>query len=361
MKGMNIKKYLFIIAICAVIALIVYSSGTNKSSTNAAYRTEVNGSDGARVAKWDINSLDKDGKEMTLSADVQNIESGSGNWFLEIQNLSEVVAKYGSNSKIQLKLGSEIFGLNDYFHSGSHNWNFIKKGGSYQVNPIKFVVTLYDCPLSDILSYTAGGVTYTIDQYLKLDEAVKLTCTEKVEVPSTVTKAVAFDTSTSTIQLKYDEGYMIQEFELGTLLAAFSNFGMDSNNKKCIRIEWSISGSAGGTNETTKQFEIYNSDGTLKETVDLFDYQKYISSLKGEPSYQILDNGVYLTKKHSQVKQNDTYRTWLLANGTAFEKKTYAMYESFNTANQEYMKTLGYLECGLTASIIFDLKVEQVD
>ena len=90
MKGMNIKKYLFIIAICAVIALIVYSSGGNKSTTNAAYRTEVNGSDSARVAKWDINSLDKDGEEMSLSADVQNIETGSGNWFLEIENLSNL-------------------------------------------------------------------------------------------------------------------------------------------------------------------------------------------------------------------------------------------------------------------------------
>lgn len=360
MKGMNIKKYLFIIAVCAVIALIAYSSGTNKSSTNAAYRTEVNGSDSARVAKWKINSLDKNGQAMSLSADVQNIESGSGNWFLEIQNLSEVVAKYGSNSKIKLKLGSEIFGLNDYFHTGNHNWNFIKKGGSYQVNPIKFVVTLYDCPLNQILSYTtSGGLTYSIEDYLKLDEAVKLTCTEKVDVPSTVTKAVAFDTSLSTIQLVYEDGYMIQEFELGTLLAAFSNFGMDSNNKKCIRIEWSISGSAGGTNETTKQFEIYNADGTVKETVDLFDYQKYMSSLKGEPSYNILRDGEYLTVRHSKLTSSD--KTWLTASGTAFEKKTYTMYESFNAANAEYLKTLGYLECGLTASIIFDLKVEQVD
>lgn len=360
MKGMNIKKYLFIIAICAVIALIVYSSGGNKSTTNAAYRTEVNGTDSARVAKWDINSLDKDGEEMSLSADVQNIESGSGNWFLEIANLSEVVAKYGSNSKIQLKLGSEIFSLNDYFQSGKHNWNFIKKGGSYQINPIKFVVTLYDCPLTDILSYTtSGGLTYTIDQYLKLDDAVKLTCTEKVVVPSTVTRAVALDTSTSTIELEYEDGYMIQEFELGTLLASFSNFGMDSNNKKCIRIEWSISGSAGGTSETTKQFEIYNADGSVKDTVDLFDYQKYISSLKGEPSYNILRDTEYLTIRHGKLTAND--KTWLNSYGTVFEKKTYAMFESFNTANNEYLKTLGYLECGLTASIIFDLKVEQVD
>lgn len=359
MKGMNIKKYLLIIAVCAIIAIIVYSSGTNKSSTNAAYRTEVNGTDGARVAKWDINNLDKDGEKMTLSADVQNIESGSGNWFLEIQNLSEVTAKYGSDSKIKLKLDSEIFVLNDYFGSGTHNWNFIIKGGSAQINPIKFVVTLYDCPLSDILKYSSTSGTYTIDQYKELDEAVKLTCTEVVTVADSIKKAVALDTSSTAIQLKLDEGSLVQEFDLGTLLDAFSNFGMDSNNKKCIRIEWSISGSAGGTNETTKQFDIFDEDGNKIDTVDLFDYQKYISSLKGEPSYNVLRGSDYLSLRHSELSDFD--KTWLKNNGTAYEKNTFNMYESFITANNEYMKTLGYLECGLTASIIFDLKVEQVD
>ena len=134
MKIFNIKKYLFIIAVCAVIAILVYSSETNQSRTNAAYRTEMNGTDSARVAKWDINSLDKDGEEMSLSADVQNIESGSGNWFLEIENLSEVSAKLNGSSTIGLRLDSEIFGLKSY---GNDNpWNFIEG----ESNPIKFVV-----------------------------------------------------------------------------------------------------------------------------------------------------------------------------------------------------------------------------
>lgn len=360
MKGMNIKKYLFVIALCVVVAIIAYGSGSNVSTTSAAYRTEMNGDDEARVAKWKINSLDKEGQAMTLSADVQNIESGSGNWFLEIQNLSEVVAQYGNNSKIQLKLASEIFVLNNYFHSGTHGWDFILRSGVPQSNPIKFVVTLYDCPLNEIVYYTSSqGGPYTLDEYLKLDAAKKLTCTEVVSVDSSIKQAVALDTSKSTIALKYENECLVQEFELGTLLAGFSDFGIESNNKKCIRIEWSISGSAGNGNENTKQFDIYDKDGNVLETVDLFDYQKYISSLKGEPSYTVLRGSDLISVRHSKMLPNDI--TWLKNNGTAFEKKTYDMYESFQIANKEYLKTLGYLECGLTASIIFDLKVEQVD
>ena len=373
MKGMNIKKYLFIIAICAVIALIVYSSGTNKSSTNAAYRTEVNGSDGARVAKWDINSLDKDGAEMSLSADVQNIEKGSGNWFLEIENLSEVTAKYGAGTKIGLRLDSDVFGLKSF---GNDNpWNFIETSGVRQNNPIKFVVYFYDCPLSDVLSYTItqGGVPYnkTIAEYLAMSESEKAQCVETI---SSVEGVKVLDTSAAgTIQLDHTtvtEGgivtnYLYQEFDLSTLLSTISNFGIDSNTKKCIRIYWEIDESVGSISGTTDKFNVYNmTDGSVSKELDLFDYQKYISSLKGEPSYELDSVDGKITVRHSRLSQDQIDDLSVKGDKTGFElyqHLTYVEYEKFNQKQKEYLQQLGYLECGLSCSIIFSVKVEQVD
>ncbi len=373
MKGMNIKKYLFIIAICAVIALIVYSSGGNQSTTNAAYRTEMNGSDSARVAKWDINSLDKDGEEMSLSADVQNIEKGSGNWFIEIENLSEVAAKLGSSSTIGIRLDSEIFGLKTY---GNDNpWNFIEG----ETNPIKFVVYIYDCPVSEVLSYNMkqGGTTINISyaEYLALSEAERKACTEVVD--ETVENVVVFDTSSTTKPMALDhvkivssgniENYLYQEFNLNSISL---NFGIDNNTKKCIRIYWQIDDSIGSTTGTSDKFTIYDktTGSVLTDNVDLFAYQKYISSLKGEPSYELTVGDELVTIRHERL--NDDQEEFLAnpkigstdkTGKELYQHLTYLMYENFKTKQAEYLQTLGYMECGLTCSIVFNLKIEQVD
>ena len=44
-----------------------------------------------------------------------------------------------------------------------------------------------------------------------------------------------------------------------------------------------------------------------------------------------------------------------------YQHLTYLMYENFKTKQAEYLQTLGYMECGLTCSIVFNLKIEQVD
>lgn len=383
MKIFNIKKYLFIIAVCAVIAILVYSSETNQSRTNAAYRTEMNGTDSARVAKWDINSLDKDGEEMSLSADVQNIESGSGNWFLEIENLSEVSAKLNGSSTIGLRLDSEIFGLKSY---GNDNpWNFIEG----ESNPIKFVVYIYDCPLSSILSYNMkqGGSTINITyaEYLALSEAERKACKEVVD--ETVDSVIVFDTSSATNPIALDhvseayidhiENYLYQEFNLSSILL---NFGINENNKKCIRIYWQIDDSIGSTTGTSDKFTIYDEEtgDVLKDNVDLFDYQKYISGLKGEPSYDLMVGDEIQTIRHERL--NSDQEEYLLreyyeddpatlvdestikkTGKDLYQRLTYIMYENFKTKQKEYLQTLGYMECGLTCSIVFNLKIEQVD
>ena len=383
MKGMNIKKYLLIVAICAVIALIVYSSGGNRSTTNAAYRTEINGSDGARVAKWDINSLDKDGEEMSLSADVQNIESGSGNWFIEIENLSEVAAKLGSSSTIGIRLDSEIFSLKTY---GNDNpWNFIEG----ETNPIKFVVYIYDCPVSELLSYNMkqGGTTVNIsyEQYLELSENERKACTEVID--ETVDNIVIFDTSSTTKPMALDhikiassdkvENYLYQEFSLSGVTL---NFGINNNTKKSLRIFWQIDDSIGSTTGTSDKFTIYDKEtgAVVKDNVDLFAYQKYISGLKGEPSYDLMVGDEIVTIRHERL--SGVQQTYLESEyyeddedtpideskikktgKELYQHLTYLMYENFKTKQKEYLQTLGYMECGLTCSIVFNLKIEQVD
>lgn len=383
MKGFNIKKYFLIIAVCAIIAIIVYSSGTNQSSTNAAYRTEVNGTDGARVAKWDINSLDKDGEEMSLSADVQNIETGSGNWFLEIENLSEVAAKLNSTSTIGIRLDSEIFGLKTY---GNDNpWNFIQG----ETNPIKFVVYIYDCPLSSLLSYNMkqGGTTINISyaEYLALSEAERKACTEVVD--ESVDSVVVFDTSSTTKPMALDhvkeaymdhvENYLYQEFVLSSVSL---NFGINENTKKCVRIFWQIDDSIGSTTGTSDKFTIYDEEtgAVVQENVDLFDYQKYISGLKGEPSYDLMVGDEMQTIRHERLsgdqetylkseyyeddKTTPTDESQIKKTGKdLYQHLTYLMYENFKTKHNEYLQTLGYMECGLTCSIVFNFKIEQVD
>ena len=375
MKGMNIKKYLLIVAICAVIAIVVYSSGGNRSTTNAAYRTEMNGTDSARVAKWDINSLDKDGEEMSLSADVQNIEQGSGNWFLEIENLSEVAAKLGSSSTIGIRLDSEIFSLKTY---GDDNpWNFIEG----ETNPIKFVVYIYDCPVSEVLSYNMkqGGTTVNISyaDYLALSEAERKACTEVVD--ETVDNVVVFDTSSTIKNMALDhiENYLYQEFSLSSVLL---NFGINNNTKKCLRIFWQIDDSIGSTTGTSDKFTIYDEEtgAVVKDNVDLFAYQKYISGLKGEPIYELLVGDELKLIRHERLSgdqekylQSEYYEddkttpideSKIKKTGKdLYQHLTYLMYENFKTKQKEYLQTLGYMECGLTCSIVFNLKIEQVD
>ena len=373
MKGMNIKKYLFIIAVCAIIAIIAYSSGSNKSTTNAAYRTEMNGSDSARVAKWDINSLDKNGQEMSLSADVQNIESGSGNWFLEIENLSEVAAKInGSLSTIGIKLDSGIFSLKSY--GSDVSWNFIDG----ETNPIRFVVYVYDCPVSEVLSYNMkqGGVTTNIsyEQYLALSESEKKACTEYVD--ESVSKITIFDTASTSNPMELDQKddpnnddikYLYQEF---TLNSTNLNFGINENTRKCLRIYWEIDDSIGSTTGTVDKFTIYDNEtgAVIDDNVDLFDYQKYISGLKGEPIYELMVGDELDLIRHQDL--TDEQEAFLAnpkvggVNKTGkelYQHLTYLMYENFKTKQAEYLSTLGYLECGLSCSIIFNVKVEQVD
>ena len=53
----------------------------------------------------------------------------------------------------------------------------------------------------------------------------------------------------------------------------------------------------------------------------------------------------------------DTYEELRLYN----EALAYAQYESFNEIYSEFAASQGYIQCGLSLSVVFDLKVVQVD
>ena len=110
MKNKSVYIIGILFTIVFVIILLMMPSSL-VSSTNSSYKTSISGSDYARVAKWNIVSVDKDGNNVLMDVDfVKKLDSGStGYWFFEMNNQSEVLAELDNSSSITLKLKHNNF------------------------------------------------------------------------------------------------------------------------------------------------------------------------------------------------------------------------------------------------------------
>lgn len=115
----------------------------------------------------------------------------------------------------------------------------------------------------------------------------------------------------------------------------------------------------------------------FSEPVDFFSYQKYTSTLGGEPMYEFLNTNKTQTLliPHSKLDstQKNTIKAYHLVKykvdgndvtpeaREAWERLTYSVYEQFKVDYAEIQDSLSYMSYGFSLQIVFDLKVEQVD
>ena len=105
MKVSKISKNFF--RIISIIMFSVIVSFLVTSTILARYLSDGSQGDQARVAKWDIDF--NDGTSFNSIISSTHLESGStGEWGLEIENNSEVLAKFEEDSKEKPKENEEL-------------------------------------------------------------------------------------------------------------------------------------------------------------------------------------------------------------------------------------------------------------
>ena len=150
----NRSKYWICFILLGIGIMLFCLADFEKNSTRAAYHTEVGNTAHTRVAKWDITGVTrKEGKQIDMSAGfAQNIITGTGNWFFEMENQSEVRAKINEkDSFVRFRLD------HDSYSSKSKNtisWNFLNNEANQIIeNPVTFRIMLYKGRIEDIVQY----------------------------------------------------------------------------------------------------------------------------------------------------------------------------------------------------------------
>lgn len=386
MKNKSVYIIGILFTIVFVIILLMMPSSL-VSSTNSSYKTSISGSDYARVAKWNIVSVDKDGNNVLMDVDfVKKLDSGStGYWFFEMNNQSEVLAELDNFSSITLKLKHNNF-------SGLANeitWNFLEGD-----NPVTFRGLFFDDSIDNILRYEniQTSQVITITQYNSLQDDEKVNYKEVII--KTETKILFETNSTLKFQRKIDNGEAYYESVI-PLTFPSENKVMDmTGNKKTIALYWNVSDSSTGSGTSiTNKYNAYSlvTDATNKQIVsgtnatgypigdsryyivyDEKDYFDYLNTFGFEPMFVFPTTLIGGTEKVSYSKltsaQIQTITSYEINNTSSLddlkhyvEKLTYVQFSAFEKDVEKFEQEQGYIGYGLICNILFNIRVSQVD
>ena len=384
------NKSVYIIGILFTIVfviIILMMPSSLVSSTNSSYKTSISGSDYARVAKWNIVSVDKDGNNVLMNVDfVKKLDSGStGYWFFEMNNQSEVLAELDNSSSITLKLKHNNF-------SGLANeitWNFLEGD-----NPVTFQGLFFDDSIDNILSYenVHTSQVITINQYNSLQDDEKVNYKEVIKKKET--KTLFKTNGTLKFQRKIDNGEAYYESVI-PLTFPSENKVMDmTGNKKTIALYWNVSDSSTGSGTSiTNKYNAYSlvTDATNKQIVsgtnatgypigdsryyvvyDEKDYFDYLNTFGFEPMFVFPTTLIGGTEKVSYSKltsaQIVTITSYEINNPSSLddlkhyvEKLTYVQFSAFEKDVEKFEQEQGYIGYGLICNILFNIRVSQVD
>ena len=152
-KLLKNKKVLFYFCFVLVVLLMWACGSLNTSTSSASYKSTISSNESsAKVARWNILSVDKNGNEMNLEVGFKEKISDTGagkngEWFLDLKNDSEVSAMIDSESKIVLELHHDTF-----TGKSQDNWDFLGTK-----NPLRFIVELYDKPIDQVVVTNSNG------------------------------------------------------------------------------------------------------------------------------------------------------------------------------------------------------------
>lgn len=421
MKKIKIEfKYLMIALVVIAGVLLAVSGSFSETKTMTAYKTTVDGSDSARVAKWDVVGVSrKNAQEMELESGFAEEISSNGDWYFEIENLSEVNAMLSKDSQVTFRLVHDSF---NNFTEEEISWDFIDG----KENPIVFQLFAYDKPLDEILKYiniNDENDIITYDAYMEKKDDEKILYVETfIGQESEQVEVCKIDTNmTNTFEKKegvideVSQTYYQLTFDFADVADNICSLGFGANRKNTtFRLHWEVPTQCPehkdedndgdcdicsevmtsetfsyekyiisdtttvegytpySVNSTPVSFKDENGDTQyilISEDVDFFDYQKYTSTLGGEPMYKFLnDLGTQtLLIPHSELndKQKNAILSYSLSANSdvnqAQEKLTYIQYEKFQEDYASVQSNLSYMSYGIKMQIIFDLTVEQVD
>lgn len=402
---MDKRKYMLIFAAVILVVLIAISTNFKPSTSVSRYRSVVNSTNEARVAKWDITGVTKrKGESILLNAGFKdNVFDGTGNWFFDIDNLSEVNASISESSTIALRLeGESLDTTKDII-----NWDFLGV-----TNPVNFKIYAYRESAENILFYKNknDNTEITFIEYNQKTDLEKQDYIEIIKEPADAKSKVVLDTSDKDKVITFNKknelvgskmvSYYEVILELKDLIDTFSfelGFG-DTKQAICFRIEWSVdsTGESGtgmdteqsynaytfrsGTSSSNKYGE-YEIDGQKyyieQEAKSFFKYLTYTSSLGGEPRFEFSSNsgleGSKIIVPYSRLTEEqkgviNSYSELTTKKPTNVDEikhlaeyLEYVEYQKFVTANKDFASQLPYLSMGLKFSINFNLKVEQID
>lgn len=375
------KKYAYFLLIFMVALFAAIGSEFKESGTVAKYLSKIDGSDSARVAKWDISAVDKDGESIVMVAESRTVPSGSGEWYFQISNNSEVAAKISSSSEIKIRLDATQF-LYTTEKDEIKNWDFFATSEGNIDNPINFRLDSYNGEITYkvIEAFTFNETNYAVNRTVNVEtyntlikEDSSLKSKLSVVYPNT-TPVVVFNTETDD-----DIEFICKVDMVGTnpihyleATIPVSEIDLGYDGIHTYKLSWSVvtpDDDDSGSGSLTQEFIVYtykegsNSEYTQK-SYEYYEYLKYLSSIEGEPKFFIDGRErrySALTAEYKQVIKDESE-----PNGYSYEYDIVAdlnlrTYESFLAEKERFEANLGYLEMGLIVGIEFDLNVEQVD
>lgn len=256
----------------------------------ARYISSNSSSDSARVAKWDIDTIDKGGKELSSTKDLTQLESlNFGNYFFEITNNSETAAVVQKDSKVSLELTSATFDNSDNYT----NWNFLLNASSEAiVNPVKFELYAYNTSMETLdnhVRYVKVSDIITSTAYNKLTDSekekyIEFEAKNRYVLKANVKTKAEYDALSDTNKKDYFEtiilpnGSAIQEQRLMStstnpsiskisgdkgvsfvLNSPFSSLNMNLNiGDKCtFRLHWYVSDYSATSGSNTQKFKAF--------------------------------------------------------------------------------------------------------
>lgn len=224
-KLLKNKKFVLYAALILVVVLMWVCGSLNTTKSSASYRSTISSNESsAKVAKWNIISVDKDGSVMDLEVGfkekISDTEAGkSGEWFLELKNASEVSAMIDSESKIILELHHDTF-----TGKSQDNWDFLGTK-----NPLRFIVEFYDKPISEVVTKDSNGDTVLIPSVVADKVIVDTKLTPKLTSSTIVNGKIVYLVEVSLSEIFKDADLDLLKFKLD-----------DTSPNKVLRLAWDI-------------------------------------------------------------------------------------------------------------------------
>lgn len=396
---MKINTNKLVYKLFASMLILVLFTTWLMSGLLAKYTSGNSASGESEVALWKIDAINDTGEETTVGVNLKKklTDSGdNGSWYFGIQNESDVSALLDKTSTITIEI------LSGPLDTISHNpkWAFLNS-----TNPITISASLINDDINNVIFYKNknDNSEISIEQYTALsnDDKVNYVKTEKAGVVSTTIFQTA-DSTAVTKGTRDEKVYYFATFNLSGLsdeIIKFYHKGDSNFKNKTFKLTWSISGNVGGSGSTGEESTFYNYSITnvepsasdkvagpyknieytyngedVKETLYVkktgLIFSDYFLFNGGEPTFTIdkikkpfsilSDDEIDLVKERASNVPTGTSVTYEDIR-LYTEALAYKQYEDFMKEYSDFAAAQGYIQCGLTLSVVFNIKVVQAD